>query len=500
MTISAGYTPDSYAGNDVTLTFAVSFPFFEEDELEVVLLTDATGVEAAQVLNTDYTVTGGAQGLALAATGSVIMEVEPATGETLVIHRTTDREQQLDLTRGGPLAPNSMEGSLDRAIMLDQEDNEGIGRSLQVPKSDDATLDMELPSEVDRASTYLGFDSDGEPIALAAPTSTALTTSFTETLLDDANAAAARTTLDAQEDVVTTRGDVVRGDASGDAERLALGADGTILSSDGTDVAWAAPEALETPLPRSYLAGLTLTNDTDTDHDIAIAVGECRDSTNAINIKVTSALGKMLDATWEAGGVPGTTVGGLNATDFATGTSGPEASTRYHIFLILHTDGTVDAGFDKDDDATNLLSDSGYTYYRRIGSIWTDASENFLGFTQHGDVFLINDPVVTQHTGIGTGGENVSIPVGPNSLAVMDLDCDLGGAGAPMMYVSSPYQDNEAPHATNPPLFSVVEGTRRFGHEVLTSADSEIQVRSESSSTDLDIIVRYYTDRRGRDD
>lgn len=39
-------------------------------------------------------------------------------------------------------------------------------------------------------------------------------------------------------DVITTRGDLIRGDASGDAERLALGATGKVFVSDGTDAAW----------------------------------------------------------------------------------------------------------------------------------------------------------------------------------------------------------------------------------------------------------------------
>lgn len=39
---------------------------------------------------------------------------------------------------------------------------------------------------------------------------------------------------------ITTRGDIIRGDSSGDAERLAKGAANTFLSSNGTDVAYVA--------------------------------------------------------------------------------------------------------------------------------------------------------------------------------------------------------------------------------------------------------------------
>lgn len=41
-----------------------------------------------------------------------------------------------------------------------------------------------------------------------------------------------------QDDVVTTRGDIIRGSSTGAAERLALGTTGYVPVSDGTDVAW----------------------------------------------------------------------------------------------------------------------------------------------------------------------------------------------------------------------------------------------------------------------
>lgn len=43
-----------------------------------------------------------------------------------------------------------------------------------------------------------------------------------------------------QADVITTRGDIVYGDATNAAARLPLGANGQVLISDGTDIAWGA--------------------------------------------------------------------------------------------------------------------------------------------------------------------------------------------------------------------------------------------------------------------
>ncbi len=51
-----------------------------------------------------------------------------------------------------------------------------------------------------------------------------------------------QTQLDSkQPDVVTTEGDIVLGDGSGDAARLGIGASGFVLTSDGTTASWVAP-------------------------------------------------------------------------------------------------------------------------------------------------------------------------------------------------------------------------------------------------------------------
>ena len=46
------------------------------------------------------------------------------------------------------------------------------------------------------------------------------------------------TVADVQNSPITTQGDLVLGDASGDADRLAVGAAGEVLGSDGTDPVW----------------------------------------------------------------------------------------------------------------------------------------------------------------------------------------------------------------------------------------------------------------------
>jgi hypothetical protein len=128
-----------------------------------------------------------------------------------------------------------------------------------------------------------------------------------------------------------------------------------------------------------YGAPVISINALDANHDVDVAVGTCRDSTNTVDI-LTTAMVKRLDATWSAG----TGVGGLNATDFASGSSDMEASTTYYFFVIMDSSGTVDAGADKDVDCTNLLADSGYTYFRRLATIVTNAASNIYTLTLFG--------------------------------------------------------------------------------------------------------------------
>ncbi len=123
-------------------------------------------------------------------------------------------------------------------------------------------------------------------------------------------------------------------------------------------------------LPRNFISGLLISNASDADHDITISVGECRDTTDTMDIALPSSLTKRLDSDWESG----TDCGGL-----PTGiTLNP--NDTYHLFVISNGT-TVDAGFDTAIDASNLLADAtGYTSYRRVGSVITDTDSNIIPF------------------------------------------------------------------------------------------------------------------------
>ena len=135
----------------------------------------------------------------------------------------------------------------------------------------------------------------------------------------------------------------------------------------------------------NIIDGLTLSNYViNPNNGIDIDVGICVDSTKTKLMDLTSILTKRLTIKWAIG----TNQGGRPSTVSLS------SNTWYHVFLIMKTDGTVDAGFDTSLTAANLLTASGFTYYRRIGSVRTGSDSNLLGFIQTGDDFMWKTQIV----------------------------------------------------------------------------------------------------------
>lgn len=223
MTVNTTTNRVSYAGNGITTAFAVPFPFLADADLVVIERTDSTGAEVVKTLTTHYTVSG-----AGGASGTVTMLTAPATGTTLVIYRDPALTQLVDLVPNDPLpVETAIEQPLDRLTMITQRTRELVERSLRLPDGDTGFVaaDMKIPAKVTRASKYLAFDADGKPMAADPTGALTAVSSFMATVLDDANAAAARTTLGAvgSADLADTT-DAAKGDALVGGKRSDTGA------------------------------------------------------------------------------------------------------------------------------------------------------------------------------------------------------------------------------------------------------------------------------------
>ncbi len=196
MTISSTSNRVPYDGTGALTPLAVAFPFFAASDLVVVETVIATGVQSTLVNVTHYTVTGTPDALGHYSNGGTVTPVVafPVTVRWTIYRDPSRTQTELDLVENDNLPAESVEAAFDYLTMLSQRNADLVTRSLRQPDGDSATIDV-LPSAVSRASTYLGFDTDGDPVALAAPVSTTGVSAFMATVLDDTTAAAARATL-----------------------------------------------------------------------------------------------------------------------------------------------------------------------------------------------------------------------------------------------------------------------------------------------------------------
>jgi hypothetical protein len=311
-------------------------------------------------------------------------------------------------------------------------------------------------------------------------------TAFGLSLIDDAAASNARTTL-----------------GLGAAATAGLLDEDDLVSDSDTDAATqqsikAYVDAITHPVLRGHIDGLTLSNDgTDPAKDIGITAGEAVDGGQAAIMVLSSALIKKLDAAWAVG----TNAGALDGTESVGGT--PDADTWYHIWLIQRSDtGVVDIL--ASESATAPTMPTNYDRKRRIGAVLFDATPDILSFRQIGDRFLWPAPV-SDYTDTTPGTSAVTVPLtAPLGVVVMALIRDelLNNADAFYLYTSLASADI-VPSASAFTLKSNTPEGNQFARGSMTvETDTSSQIRFRSSdgtfSGTHDLRTEGWIDPRGR--
>ncbi len=191
-----------YTGDGVSTNFAFNGTVLAQTDIVVVEETIATGALVTKSLGSDYTISGTQDSVGRYVTGVfVVAAVAPSSSVKWIIYLDPAIAQNVDLVDNGLLPVESqIELPLDRLTLVAQRLKSLVTRVLRQHDGDSADI-AALPVKATRASKFLAFDSNGDPIA-AAGTSANLTpvSSFIDTLLDDANATTARATLGVSRD------------------------------------------------------------------------------------------------------------------------------------------------------------------------------------------------------------------------------------------------------------------------------------------------------------
>lgn len=167
MSISSTTSKVIAQGNGSTTLFNFNFPGVANADIQVIY-TDPSG-NVNNLAPAAYTLTlnpasGGIWGLG----GTVFYQPGGSPiplGSTLTIIRVLPLIQSTVLSNQGAQYPTATEGAIDYVLMGVQQVAEQLARALLIPSSDTLTLNS-LPSTTQRASLYLAFDANGQPVCV----------------------------------------------------------------------------------------------------------------------------------------------------------------------------------------------------------------------------------------------------------------------------------------------------------------------------------------------
>jgi hypothetical protein len=169
MSLSSQNSRVSYTANGNTAEYSYTFKIFDEEDL-LVTIRDEDGVETTLVIDDDYTVEDAGE-----PNGGSITLVDDgqdwinnlgnlAVGNVIVIRRVLDLVQETDIRNQGPFLPEVHEDQFDKGIMVDQQQQDEIDRSIKLAETvDPDDFDPTIPADfVGQESRVIGTNEDGD--------------------------------------------------------------------------------------------------------------------------------------------------------------------------------------------------------------------------------------------------------------------------------------------------------------------------------------------------
>jgi hypothetical protein len=242
-------------------------------------------------------------------------------------------------------------------------------------------------------------------------------------------------------------------------------------------------------LPAGHLFGLTLSNN-GTATKLDVAAGRCRNSTNSNDIILSSAITGGLIQT------SGSWAAGSNQNKLDTGAR--TVSTWYHVHAIYKDNVSDDWLFSLSPTAPTLPS--GYTKFRRIGSVFADSGTNITAFVQRANEFWLGTPVADV-TATNQGASAVtkilgSVPTGVSVKALMNVQVTAGG-GSNLLYLSDLSTTDQAPSFSAAPLstYGVNAAASSGGGAQLAGiwTDTAASIRTRQTGTNVSDVIRLVT-------
>lgn len=462
----------------------------------------------------DYSVTGVGE----AAGGNVVFGTAPTAGAVVLITKDgVQFTQDTDYVENDSFPAEAHEDALDKLTNLCQKIWDYTRRSVKLPIYSSLT-DLVVPDGT--ANAVIGWDSTGSALenkiltsyglisdsayssswngqTTVAPSQNAVYDIVQSTLTSIPPAASDTayastwdgvTTIPPSKNAVYDKIEAMISDSS-----YSSAWDGVTTIAPSKNAVYDKIEALAAGYPPGHIYGMEMSN-ADANYLMSFSAGSCRDSTDTADIDLATAITKTTNSTWVAGDG--------NGAVFAGGTAA--SATHFHVFAIKKdSDGSVDVGISTSITAAD--KPAGYTYYRRLGSIWTEVGNSKpRQFLQSGDDFRYKSPTLDINDGTASGAKTLAAVPIPNGLKVKTV---LNFVWTPAstqrhVYVSDPDSTDLAPViSANAPLSSfgmyyAVDISAQV--EVMSNTSNQIAYRTGEAGRPLYGVVIGWTDKRGR--
>lgn len=224
-----------------------------------------------------------------------------------------------------------------------------------------------------------------------------------------------------------------------------------------------------------------------------ITVGEAADSTGVDLMELLSAYTKTT-AAWSVG----TAAGGLDTGTIAV-------STWYHVYEIKRPDtGVVDVCISTNAATPNLTTGNiptAYTLFRRIGSMKTDASSQWIKFLQTGDDFYWDVPIADASNVSPVSGASytLSTPLGLSLKALITYSFSSATL-ASQLVIHNPLVTAQAPNTPGGYFLAYVNVINTYitgQYQCFTNLSSQLRAVCTAASN-FYIITHGWNDNRGK--
>jgi hypothetical protein len=187
---------NQYVASSAQTEFAFTFYIFAESDIKVYVN------DILKTITTDYAARKNDGGVIGSADlpmdgGKIVFNVGLTAGDKVSINREVPIDRSTQFSNGGSFKADVLNSELTRILTVAQQLKRDVSRSFRLAPSDAEGGSLQLPTN--RANNILAFDGSGNlTLIKLADIDKANVSPFIATLLNDADAAEARTTLNAQ--------------------------------------------------------------------------------------------------------------------------------------------------------------------------------------------------------------------------------------------------------------------------------------------------------------